>query len=198
MEMDYLITGLQVIDCILCDAWSTRKVSETMEQERKPVVKKDGRVFVRDLRDIPSHMPTGNDSEYWIDIKRSVGDYPERTERSGKWMVFPHVSDVDRVWSIIARATFDGQLGSSAKVATMKYNPNAIKRDEKVICIYTYDSEDRDDVLRVLKELRRLGIYNKASYKEDKATRSHQYSFNTSKQVSKYRAGYGETELLIL
>lgn len=168
----------------------------TMEQERKPVVK-DGRVFVRDLRDILTNMPTRNDSEFWICIERSVDDYPKRTERSGKWMVFPHVSDVDRVWSIIARAVFDGQLGSSAKVATMKGNPNAIKEDEKVICIYTYDSEDRVDVLRVLKELRGLGIDNKAFYKEDATTRSHQYSFNTSKPVTKYWAGYGETELLI-
>ena len=38
---------------------------------------------------------------------------------SGKWMLRPPRDQVDRVWRIIAKATFDGKLGPSAKIAPM-------------------------------------------------------------------------------
>ena len=113
-------------------------------------------------------------------------------------MIYAHLSEVDQVWLTISSAIIGGLLGSAAKVSTMKPNPNAVKPDSKVICIYTYDSEDRDDVLRILASLREdLGILHKAFYKEDNATRSGNYSFNTKGPVSKYWADYGEIALRI-
>ena len=38
---------------------------------------------------------------------------------SGKWMLRPPRGQVDQVWRIIAKATFDGKLGPSAKIAPM-------------------------------------------------------------------------------
>lgn len=54
----------------------------------------------------------------WIYARRQHGEYPEPTEMSGKWMVFPHITEVDRVCFIIADAVEQGKLGSAAKVAT--------------------------------------------------------------------------------
>src|SRR5258708_1037982 len=144
-------------------------------------------------------LPTEVYDDYWIRTERvDTYNYPQPTERCGKWMIYAHVSEVDHVWTTIRSAVIGGLLGSSAKVATMKPNPNAIKPDEKVICIYTYDSEDTDDVLRILTSLREdLGILHKAFYKEDNATYSRQYSFNTKGPVSKYWADYGEITLRI-
>jgi hypothetical protein len=144
-------------------------------------------------------LPTEVYDEFWIRAeRRDKKSYPKPTERCGKWMIYAHTSEVDQVWATVRDAVRRVLLGSSAKVATMKPNRNAVRPDEKVICIYTYDSEDTADVLRILKALREeLGLMHKAFYKEDEATLSGQYSFNTKGPVSKYWADYGETSLRI-
>jgi hypothetical protein len=60
----------------------------------------------------------------------------------------------------IKKATEDGLLGCSSKVATATSNSNV-----KVICVYTYDWTDEKDVMRVRSELKRLGIEKKIPYK---------------------------------
>jgi hypothetical protein len=144
-------------------------------------------------------LPTEVYDEYYIWAKRvDPYNYPQPTERSGKWTIYPHVREVDEVWITIRNAVVGGLLGSSAKVATMMPNPHEVHPDEKVICIFTYDSEDREDVLRILRSLREdLGILHKAFYKEDNAARARNYSFNTKGPVSKYWADYGEITLRI-
>jgi len=150
-------------------------------------------------KDTASPLPTQVYDDYWIRVERvDPYNYPQPTERNGKWMIYAHINEVDQVWITISSAVIGGLVGSSAKVATMKPNPNATKPEHKVICIYTYDSEDRDDVVRILTSLREdLGILHKAFYKEDNATRSRIYSFNTKGPVSKYWADYGEIALRI-
>lgn len=72
---------------------------------------------------------------------------------SGKWMFFPAAEDLPRFWRLIATATAEGKLGPTSKVGT--YDPA-----EKctVICVYTYDFSDTEDVIRVLHELSDLGL----------------------------------------
>lgn len=142
-------------------------------------------------------MPTQVTSDYWIWASRRDKSYPEDTDRCGKWMVMVYTSEVDQVWTVIRDAVEQNKLGSSAKVATMKPNEHASNPDVKVICIYTYDSDDRDDLLRVLTALREIGILHRAYYKEDNETLSGNYSFNTKRAVSKYWADYGKIELRV-
>lgn len=121
----------------------------------------------------------------WLYAFREVGEYPEDTERSGKWMVFWKPDEIDEGWERIREAVRTGQLGYEAKVAT---KPLPSKRDGglyHVVCVYTYDSEDVDDVRRVRAELRRLGVTRKIGYKEDEETRQGHYSGN-GRRVSKY------------
>lgn len=79
----------------------------------------------------------------------------------GKWMLFPSVKDVTRVWRLVAEATSQGKLGPTSKVAT--HDP-AQSKDERVICVYTYDFSDEQDVRRVLNELVSLGLVTKPIY----------------------------------
>jgi len=123
---------------------------------------------------------------YWINAIRQEGKYPKATQKSGKWLVFVDAKNVDEVWAKIKKATEEGKLGSGAKVATAKPNPNAINPDTKVICVYTYDWTDEEDVKRVRKELRKLGITNKIPYKADKDTRSGKYRITGHTRISKY------------
>jgi hypothetical protein len=144
-------------------------------------------------------LPTEVYGDYWIRAECvDTYNYPQPTERRGKWMIYAHVSEVDQVWITIRNAVVGGLLGSSAKVATMVYNPLEVKPGYKVICMYTYDAEDTEDVLRVLTSLREdLGILHQAFYKLDNVTRAGHYSFNSKGPVTKYWADYGEIALRI-
>lgn len=92
--------------------------------------------------------PSRVTDDYWIYAERKAGDYPEATERSGKWLIFVPVLNIDAVWECIRLATEAGKLGDSAKTATAMPNPNAVDQTKKVICIYTYDWQDKEDVWR--------------------------------------------------
>jgi hypothetical protein len=97
--------------------------------------------------------------EYWIYARRRSADYPPHTERGGKWLLFIPKEHIDEAWATIKEATEDGRLGSSAKVATACPNPHETNPGSKVICVYTYDGDDRDDVGRVPGDLRALGFW---------------------------------------
>jgi hypothetical protein len=130
-------------------------------------------------------FPSINIDDFLVRAQRSAGNYPEGTERNGKWMIFPPTSDVDEHWARILRALDAGVLGDSAKVATARENPNAIRASEKLICVYTYDADDYADVSRVRQALRAIGYTRKLPYKMDSATLAGQYSRDGGR-VSRY------------
>ncbi|MBX3256364.1 MAG: DUF1917 domain-containing protein [Chitinophagaceae bacterium] len=140
-------------------------------------------------QNLDSDFPTELMDDYWvyasvIKVKRHPQKY--KHTKSGKWLVFSNVSDHDNIWQKIKRATQDGILGVSAKAATSKPSPNAPSADEKVICVYTYNWLDVDDVYRVERSLRKIGIGQTLYYKTDDDTISGQYKVNGAKNISKY------------
>lgn len=98
---------------------------------------------------------------------------------TGKWMPFTAVDQVREVWAQIVEATEAGTLGWKAKVAT-KHEPGK----EVLICVYTKDYRDTDDLARVLAGLRELGISRRLSYKEDAATLALRYGTGAALYVS--------------
>jgi hypothetical protein len=93
---------------------------------------------------------------------------------------------VDAVWHDIRQATERGELGSTAKVSTAKPNPNANDPSEKVICVFTYDYTDEEDVRRIRQVLRRLGITHKIPYKADEDTFDGRYTVNPTLHHTPY------------
>ncbi|KAK2804453.1 hypothetical protein FQN51_002097 [Onygenales sp. PD_10] len=123
---------------------------------------------------------------------------------SGKWMFFPSVRQVDRVWAIVAEATAKGYLGIGAKVAPDAGFGGDDDDDggggqERLICVHTADFADKEDIKRVLvglKELRlvRVGMGERpVYYKSDAYTwlniyRGNRYGLKASM--------YSSTEVL--
>lgn len=70
-------------------------------------------------------------------------------------MLFPPVHEADYVWAIIAHAVAANQLGVGAKVSPKREDPETRNR---LICIYTDDFSDTEDVIRVLHKLKELGL----------------------------------------
>jgi hypothetical protein len=69
-------------------------------------------------------------------------------------MIFSPMTEVNDVWSIIAKATASNELGIAAKTAPDEGEP----RKERLICIYTYDFTDIEDITRVAQKLKDLGL----------------------------------------
>ncbi|PHH54452.1 UPF0696 protein C11orf68 -like protein [Ceratocystis fimbriata CBS 114723] len=78
--------------------------------------------------------------------------------RSGKWMLFAESESIDKFWKIIAQATIDDALGVAAKVQLSPESDPVQGRTERLICIYTRNFFDQEDVERVLAKLRELKV----------------------------------------
>lgn len=87
---------------------------------------------------------------------------------SGKWMLFPKLEEVTAVWKKVVDGVINNRLGPTAKVA-----PDEGKPGDRLICIYTKDFRDEDDVSRVLLELETMGLLTSGRsiyYKSDAFT----------------------------
>ena len=67
-----------------------------------------------------------------------------KSDRCGKWIIRPEKQCVDEIWKKITRLLSKNQLGNEARVSTK------IRGDMHIICLYTNDFEDVQDVFRVL------------------------------------------------
>lgn len=112
---------------------------------------------------------------YWIYAVRKKEPYPSPTPRSGKWLAFGNPEEIDLLWAKIKTATEQGKLGGYSKVATARMNFGAPSANRRVICVFTYDSEDLRDVMRVRQALRELGVTEKTGYKTDEKTMAGAY-----------------------
>ncbi|MBW4574712.1 MAG: DUF1917 domain-containing protein [Aphanothece sp. CMT-3BRIN-NPC111] len=134
----------------------------------------------------PSRLPSQETDAPWLDAKRKKGTYPSSTSRSGKWLIFAPIAEIDNLWANIKQATEQGLLGNSAKVSTAMGGSLPTDANEKVICVYTYDGTNEEDVRRIRQKLRKLGITRKIPYKEDEDTRSGKYRALGHRRISKY------------
>jgi hypothetical protein len=130
--------------------------------------------------------PSQVSEDFWIFAQRRTGGYPPATTRSGKWLLFVPRDQVDEVWSKVELVLDEGRLGDIAKVSTTRPNRNASDPENHVICVYTYDSEDVEDVMRIRQVLRDMGFTNKIPYKTDEATLAGRYRVRGDRNVSKY------------
>ncbi len=135
----------------------------------------------------PLDKPSEETGLPWVMAWRRQGEYPERGEKGGKWLIFVPLSDLDGVWAKVRHATEEGRLGGSSKAATA-CNPSFADPAGRVICVYTYDQTDEADVMRVRAELREVGITRKIPYKADADTRAGRYRKLGHREISKYHS----------
>jgi hypothetical protein len=131
----------------------------------------------------PGLLPSQITDDYWF-YAHGPAVCDADACRTGKWLVFVPARQVDRWWERVRLATEHGQLGTSAKAATARRNDLAASQRTKLICVYTRDWQDQDDVRRVLRQLRVLGVTSRLSYKTDEATMSGVYGAGAAIYVS--------------
>ena len=122
----------------------------------------------------------------WVYAQRKIGTYPAHTSRGGKWLIFVSGHTLHTVWEKIRVALERGKLGGLAKASTMKYGMHSPDSKHGVICVYTHDWKDHQDVKRIREELRKIGITRKIPYRTDEDTERGTYHANGSEKISKY------------
>lgn len=94
---------------------------------------------------------------------------------SGKWMIFEPESKINNTWALIANLCEKGKIWS-AKVSTK--TQQAYKDQEYIICVYTKNYLDEEDVFYMREILRQSGFERTLYYKPDIYTILHIYSDN--------------------
>lgn len=123
-----------------------------------------------DGNELPYIDPNQETERFWIYARRRDELYPKNTEFSGKWLIFVDATAVNTVWKKIKKATETGLLGSASKVSTAKAGDQNNSASQRVICVFTYNYKDEEDVLRIRQQLVDLGITQKIPYKSDLQT----------------------------
>jgi hypothetical protein len=131
----------------------------------------------------PGLLPSEVTDDYWV-YADGPAAHGADASRTGKWLVFVPARQIDRWWEQIRLATEQGRLGISAKAATARVSDLATSPTMKLTCVYTRDWQDQDDVKRVLRQLRNLGVSWRLSYKTDAATLSGVYGTGSAAYVS--------------
>lgn len=134
--------------------------------------------------------PSTYTEDWWLWQEGPEQDYEE--DYSGKWLVFVPTGHVDDWWGLLRIGVERGHLGTGAKVATAAPSSAEISPNTRVICIYTYDYRDHDDVRRVLAGLRKARVNWRLSYKTDRATLDARYGRGTATYVSQAGTGHFE------
>lgn len=126
---------------------------------------------------LPSECTCPNVSWLWATHKNWIGCEHIRV---GKWMLFLDSENVDEAWLKTIDLLADQQLGGCAKVAPVGRKQN----NKHVICVYTEDHENVQEVFAVLHSLRNSGISaaveSTLNYKTDEATYAAIYTSDSA------------------
>lgn len=169
------------------DESDKKKLKEWLASQRPSVIKSSSGIGWISIR-----MPDGRRKGYKIDHEDRMYQATKEWEAmplkniaslnnlaksmditSGKWLVHVPPDHVDRVWAKIVTSLVEKRFGKSvrsAKVSPTEEECNVHVKDgspKHVICIYNADYTDIKEVLAVEKEIRRLGMTAKISYKPD-------------------------------
>ena len=138
-------------------------------------------------QDVKQAVASGNPSEV-TDAAFIVASYKgkmkaEKPGKVGKWLFFVAEKYIDDTWKNVNKAIESGKLWTTAKVSTAWRSKGGVY----VVCVYTHDYEDMQDVMQIREYLREMGFKRPVSYKTDVQTLAGVYS-DLGEGVALYKA----------
>ncbi len=113
-----------------------------------------------------SDLPSKDLSQNWMQVNLETF-YSSGV--SGKFCLFHDSETVDTQWKLVSEAVLAGKLGPCTKVSTKTGKRNF---PTHVICVYTKDYNNSEDINRIREALRELGYTDPLPYKADQDTKN--------------------------
>lgn len=115
-----------------------------------------------------SETPSDSTFGYWLSaVSPTVNKNGfSSDEKSGKWCITVSNRKVDDAWAKIKQAVLDDKLSlakASTKLALQKFKTH-------IICVYTLDWSDKEELEKTREILRQLGFTKPLKYKRDLET----------------------------
>lgn len=111
-----------------------------------------------------SDVPTKCRSQHWLQSHSPSLLEFKSNDKTGKWCIFVSEKTVDAKWLKIKEALAKDEL-LIAKVSTQLHKRS--KSAKYVICVYTKDWSDKEDLQKSREVLRKLGFNRPLKYKRD-------------------------------
>ena len=94
------------------------------------------------------------------------------TNSTGKWCIFRDADNVDALWEKVQRGVRQGQFAAALVSSAAQA---ASREGRHVICAFTWNWADREDVMRAWQALRDMGVTEELGYKRDIETMKNVY-----------------------
>lgn len=125
-------------------------------------------------------------------------DKVEARKDSGKWLIFLNDEQEGLMWNRICESLSHGELAQCCYKAKMALRPrfnDQLKESRKVVCVYTSNFNDKEQVRDCLKVLRSLGFDDAMYYKTDNQTRGGLYRGGSQKSYIYFSRRGGNFEI---
>ena len=120
----------------------------------------------------PSSLPSLDYSGFWKYAARPDLKKFSSSDKTGKWCIFSNKDQVDQQWELIKKSCQNGDLlvaKCSTALGAMSH------QGHHVICVYTEDFNNQEEVFKTRDILRDLGFTEELGYKTDAATMARVY-----------------------
>lgn len=118
-----------------------------------------------------SDQPTKNKYQYWIQCAAPSTKSFMSNEKTGKWLITLNNEQIDEAWNKVKQ----GCANEDFVLAKSSTQRNADRYGSHLICVYTNDWSNIEDVNRVRKSLYDLGFTEPLKYKRDIETINRVY-----------------------
>jgi hypothetical protein len=106
--------------------------------------------------------PSAVTSAYWVSAASPNTFYS--SEHSGKWCIFCTAVDVDDLWAKVSYLAAKGMIAYAKASTALGHKPDD---ETHVICAYTLDYRNTEELMRTRAVLRTAGITQPLRYKRD-------------------------------
>ena len=122
-----------------------------------------------------SDLPSEDLSVFWHQVASPKLKKFQSNDKTGKWCIFLDANEVDAAWDKIKKHILKTKNVEELFLAKVSTKLGSQNQDKHVICVYTHDWSDQENLIQTRQTLTSLGFTSPLKYKRDQETIEHKY-----------------------